>query len=116
MSKSARDELKGFFHSENNSSDLISLCFSQICLLFSAIVYMSRDYSLITVRLLSHSYPFEAFFQLLHFLDGEIYSRSHTTFTFAIKKNHVYIKSNTVKEQLDSPNFVSVVSGPFCTE
>lgn len=86
MSKSARDELKGFFHSENNSSDLISLCFSQICLLFSAIVYMSRDYSLITVRLLSHSYPFEAFFQLLHFLDGEIYSRSHTTFTFAIEK------------------------------
>ena len=58
----------------------------------------------------------ETFFQLLHFLNGEIYSRSHTAFTFAIKKKHVYIKLNTVKEQLDSPNFVSVVSGPFCTE
>lgn len=86
MSKSARDELKGFFHSENNSSDLISLCFSQICVLFSAIVYMSRDYLLDHGQIAVTFLPFEAFFQLLHFLDGEIYSRSHKTFTFAIKK------------------------------
>ena len=41
MSKSARDELKGFFHSENNSSDLISLFFSNLLTFLGNCLYVT---------------------------------------------------------------------------
>ena len=85
--------------------------------------YFSRQLStchgitcLITVRLLSHSYLLRPSFNFSISLTEKYTLEVIKLLPSPLKKNHVYIKSNTVKEQLDSPNFVSAVSGPFCTE